>query len=83
MSLQVRATSRAVKEIGRLPVDVRRRVESAIDSLSDAPFRGVQLKGGRRVRRLRVGAYRILYHVDDQVVSVVRVDHRSRVYRDV
>ena len=52
-----------------------------MDSLSENPFRGRQLAGSDRIRRVRVGGYRILYHVSDEAISVVRVDHRSRVYR--
>ena len=63
------------------PKVARRRVESAIDSLSEQPLQGQQLSGGGGVRRLRVGDYRILYVVGEDVISIVRVDHRGRAYR--
>lgn len=39
-----------------------------------------ELKGYHSARR---GAYRVLYRIDDtqQVVHIVRIDHRSDVYR--
>ena len=39
--------------------------------------------GSRGLRRLRVGAYRVIYHVDDaqQVATIARVWHRRDVYR--
>lgn len=45
---------------------------------------GVELvKGPERHLRIRVGDYRVVYglHVDVLVVLIVRVEHRSTVYR--
>jgi len=41
------------------------------------------LSGPDRIWRLRVGDYRILYRVDDDVVRVlvIRIRHRSDAYR--
>jgi len=42
-----------------------------------------KLAGGSERYRLRQGAYRILYSVDDEarVVEVVKIGHRREVYR--
>ena len=81
MSLPIRATRRVAREIGRLPANVRRRVEAAVDDLSEEPYQGRLLAGSDGIRRVRVGDYRILYHVGDDTVSIIRVEHRSSVYR--
>lgn len=52
-----------------------------MDSLPEQPYRGRLLTGSDRIRRLRVGDYRILYHVGNEAISIVRVAHRSSVYR--
>jgi len=52
-----------------------------VDSLSDEPYRGRLLAGSDRIRRLRVGDCRVLYHVGDETISIVRIEHRSGVYR--
>jgi mRNA interferase RelE/StbE len=41
-----------------------------------------KLKGGDREWRIRVGAYRIVYEVDDadKTVDVTRIAHRREVY---
>jgi mRNA interferase RelE/StbE len=41
-----------------------------------------KLKGGDREWRIRIGAYRIVYEVDDaeKTVDVTRIAHRREVY---
>ncbi len=74
----------AEKEIGKLPEAVRRRVVKTIASLADAPRpHGSQKLAGDDKYRIREGDYRIVYTVADEIVTVtvVRVAHRSDVYR--
>ncbi len=52
-----------------------------MDDLSEEPYQGRLLAGSDGIRRVRVGDYRILYHVGDDTVSIIRVEHRSSVYR--
>ncbi len=83
MSYTLSILPRAVKELKRLPPDVRRRVVDRIGALVDDP-RPPQCRKltGRDGYRLRVGAYRVLYDVDDASESIVvlHVGHRSNVY---
>jgi len=60
------------------------RIVTAIDRLAENPFLGNALKGELRgLRRLRVGDYRVVYELRDDmlVVLVVRVAHRREAYR--
>ena len=74
----------AQKDIKRLDRPVRVRVIDAIELLVADPYRqGVrQLDSG--IFRYRVGHYRIIYNVDNDTVTVrvVRVRHRSEVYKE-
>ena len=47
------------------------------------PRASKQLVSRGRERRLRVGAYRVLYEVDDEasIVRVFRIRHRREAYR--
>lgn len=84
MSYSVRIKRSAARELARIPQPTRTRLARAIDGLGERPLAGVALKGGMRgLRRLRVGAYRIVYELldDELVVLVVRVAHRAGVYR--
>ena len=83
-SISIRWDRRAVREARTLPRDARRRVYRAVHSLSERPLEGLPLSGEwKGLRRLRVGAYRVIYAFDGRelLVSVIRVGHRRQVYR--
>ncbi|MDZ7577432.1 MAG: type II toxin-antitoxin system RelE/ParE family toxin [Candidatus Nanopelagicales bacterium] len=73
----------AARDLRKLDSDVRRRVQGAIALLANDPrppsARRLQSRPGLRVR---VGDYRIIYTVTDDVLLVVAVTlgHRSDVY---
>jgi mRNA interferase RelE/StbE len=73
----------AVRALRKLDPPVARRIQGAIALLADDPrppaARALQ---GRPGLRVRVGDYRIIYTVDDDVllVVVVTVGHRRDVY---
>jgi mRNA interferase RelE/StbE len=81
----VTVSDRAAREIEDLPVAISRRVFAALEALEKNPRpSGVKkLKGARALWRVRVGAYRIVYAIDDRAgrVDVIRVRHRSVVYQ--
>jgi mRNA interferase RelE/StbE len=82
----VRLRASAVREIEHIePKKVRRQVVRRIGALADDPRPpGCEKLSGQSDRyRVRQGAYRIVYSVEDLVlvVYVVKVGHRSSVYR--
>ncbi len=84
MSFSIRIKGSAAKELGRIAKPDRARIVAAIDRLAETPYLGSTLKGELRgLRRLRVGDWRVLYEVQDDVlvVLVVRVAHRREAYR--
>ena len=75
----------AVREIeGIAEKKQRQQIVAKIDALSDdpRPF-GCEKLTGREQYRVRQGAYRIVYAIEDDrlVVDAVKVGHRSGVYR--
>jgi mRNA interferase RelE/StbE len=75
----------AVRDLKAIPERERKRIKTRIDALAENPRpHGVKaLQGGEGYLRLRVGDYRIIYTVLDQVllVVVIRVGNRREVYR--
>jgi len=85
---EVRLARRAVRSLEDLQRRDQQRIRAAIDLLAENPRPPscVALQGEVGVYRVRVGDYRIVYEVLDQVlvvqvVQVVRVGHRREVYR--
>jgi len=84
IEVRIRWDRRAVKEVAALPLKERARVVDAVESLRVNPRRGSLMSAEwKGFRRLRVGPYRVVYAFDgvELLVSVVRVGHRSEVYR--
>jgi mRNA interferase RelE/StbE len=75
----------AVREIEAIPLKkVRQRIVRRIQALSEDPRPiGCEKLTGHDRYRLRQGNYRVVYAIEDQalVVFVVKVGHRSSVYR--
>jgi mRNA interferase RelE/StbE len=74
----------AAREIEALPLRERRQIVERIGRLADDPRpRGCEkLAGGERYR-VRQGDYRIVYTIEDALLTiwVVKVGHRRDVYR--
>jgi len=85
MPYRIEFTSAAARDISKLTEDVQQRLIAKIDALAHEPRPiGVQKLQGRTNRyRIRVGDYRIIYEIQDQilVVLIVRIGHRREVYR--
>ena len=73
----------AIRVLRKLDPQVRRRVQGAIALLAQDPRPpGARALQGRPGLRVRVGDYRIVYTVEDDVllVLVVRLGHRRDIY---
>ena len=75
----------ALRDLKGLPNPIRTRVDEHIRALAGNPRpQGVEkLSGSDYSYRIRVGDYRILYEVHDEVlhILVVKIGHRREVYR--
>jgi mRNA interferase RelE/StbE len=75
----------AARAIRKLDRDVQRLVVARLERLAENPRPpgSKKLEGAEDLHRVRVGDHRIVYRIEDDVllVLVVRVAHRSDVYR--
>jgi mRNA interferase RelE/StbE len=82
---QIRILREPEKFLERVPDNIRRRIEKAIDVLADEPRpAGVRkLKGFERLYRIRVGDWQVVYEIRDKilVIVIVEVGTRGDVYR--
>ncbi len=82
---EIRIAPSAARSLRGLDRPIQRRIAAAIDGLAAEPRpSGVRkLVGAEDLWRIRVGDYRIVYAIGDDrlVVLVVRIGHRSDVYR--
>ena len=86
MAYRLRITGRANKELRNLPTYVRQRIRAATSDLArdPRPYGHKKLRG-RTDYAIRVGRYRVVYDMDDdvQIVTILRVGHRRDAYRNL
>ncbi|QMS90723.1 type II toxin-antitoxin system RelE/ParE family toxin [Nostoc edaphicum CCNP1411] len=86
MSYEVKFSRGAKKQFRKLPIDVQQRIQTKINDLAIEPRpNGVKkLQGDDNSYRVRVGDYRVVYEIGDDVliVTVIKVGHRSEIYKD-
>lgn len=84
MAHSIAFSAHAAKEFRKLPQVVRRRLRPHIRALAQNPRPpGVKkLQGEKNTYRIRVGGFRILYEIHDNIlrVMVVSVADRKDVY---
>ena len=85
MEYQIQIKKSAIKELSKLPKPTATRISRVIDGLKKNlyPKGYKKLKGSDNNYRVRVGDYRILYSVYDDVliIEVVKIAHRKDVYK--
>ncbi|MFO0965987.1 MAG: type II toxin-antitoxin system RelE/ParE family toxin [Gemmataceae bacterium] len=74
----------ARKDLESLPATLQDRLLRAIEKLGTNPHPpgSLKLKGSESSYRIRVGSYRVIYEIEDDIVVVliVRVRHRREAY---
>lgn len=83
-SYSVEIKRSAAKGLKALPARARQRIRTAIFCLADdpRPYGHKTLDSAKKLYRIRVGSYRVIYQVHDGalVVLVVRLGDRRDVY---
>jgi mRNA interferase RelE/StbE len=85
MPYEIGFSSRAAKDYDALTPDMRQRVDQKLDYLRVSP-RGhdtKKLQGGNNLYRTRVGAYRIIYEINDAMllVWILRIGKQDSIYK--
>jgi mRNA interferase RelE/StbE len=85
MSYQVEITPAAQRNIKKLPKNIQQQIIEKLENLSlePRPMGVVKLAAEEDLYRLRMGNYRIIYRIQDPVLSIVitKIGHRKDVYR--
>ncbi|WP_026736327.1 type II toxin-antitoxin system RelE family toxin [Fischerella sp. PCC 9605] len=86
MSYKVEISKSASKQLKKLSSELQERIQAKIDDLALEPRpSGVKkLKNRENGYRIRIGDYRVIYDIFDDVllIIVIEIGHRSKVYKD-
>jgi mRNA interferase RelE/StbE len=87
MAYTVFLTKAAAKDLAALPKKTLQQIDRIIQSLADnpRPQGAIKPQGADDLYRIRRGAFRIIYKIENQalIVTVVRVGNRRDIYRDI
>jgi mRNA interferase RelE/StbE len=87
MAYEIRLKPSVARALGRLPADIRSRVGARLDALAGTPRPPgcEKLSGADDLYRIRVGDYRVVYQLTDDIrqLLVVAIGHRRDVYRNL
>ena len=82
---RVEFTSAAARQVRKLPREHRARVQARVRELASEPrpTGAIKLAGETAAWRVRIGDYRVIYDIFDDVlvVTVLAVGHRRDAYR--
>lgn len=85
MKYRIEFKRSAAKVLKKIPKRDRKRIRDKIDSLSESlPEPNItKMKGDNPFHRIRVGDYRIIYEIQDEIllILVLKIGHRKDIYR--
>ena len=87
MKYRIKVQRSAAKALKKIPKPDRKRISKKIDSLAEklpSPD-STKMKGNNPFHKVRVGDYRIVYEIQDDVlvILIVKVGHRKDIYRNL
>lgn len=87
MSYQIEVKRSAAKSLKKIPKADRVRIVEKIDSFTEnlPNPETTKIEGNNPFHRVRVGDYRIVYEIQDDVlvVLIVKIGHRKDIYRNL
>ena len=87
MSYRIEIKRSAAKALKKIPKANRKRIVEKIDSLAESPPNPdtTKMKGDNPFHKVRVGDYRIVYEIQEDVlvILVIKIGHRKDIYRNL
>ena len=87
MSYRIEIKRSAAKALKKIPKANRKRIVDKIDSFAESPPNPdtTKMKGNNPFHKVRVGDYRIVYEIQEDVfvILVVKIGHRKDIYRNL
>lgn len=84
MPYQVVLSNAATKQLRKLPIQIAQRIQAQLFELENDPRpTGCKKLVGVEAWRIRIGDYRVIYEIYDNVliISVIEIGHRKEIYK--
>lgn len=83
MKYRLTYTQRAARDIRRLQSSIKERVGKTLQRYAEDPMKYAEKLSDARLGtyRFRIGAYRIIFDLEEDEIVILRVGHRSEIYK--
>ena len=85
MSYRIEVKRSAAKALQKIPKADQKKIAGKIDSLAQDPPNPdiTKMKGNNPFHKIRVGDYRVIYEIQEEVliILIVKIGHRKDVYK--
>jgi len=82
---KIKFKASVLKDIRKIPQVFLEKIEVTIAELSKTPLpdRVRKIQGYDKFYRLRVGMYRVVYSIEDEIkiITIIKIGHRKEVYQ--
>ena len=87
MNYRIEVKKSAAKTLKKIPNADRKRIVHKIDSLAEnlPDSDTTKMKGSNPFHKVRIGNYRIVYEIQDEIllILIVKIGHRKDIYRNL
>ncbi|RLG40383.1 MAG: hypothetical protein DRO05_06440 [Thermoproteota archaeon] len=77
------ATESFLKDLERVPKEVKRRIKQRIQEIREDPFREERVREYKNVFKTRIGDYRLAYRVEEDSIILIIVEKRGKIYEEL
>ena len=83
MTYQLIFTNRAVKDIEKLDGETKKRIGEKLKEYAKDPIKNAKKLSDPRIGtyRFRIGEYRVIFDLDGNIIVVLRIGHRKKIYK--
>jgi mRNA interferase RelE/StbE len=81
MIYEIKFEKRAFQELNKLNQIISRRILKSIKELEES-FQNKDIKRlkGQDNYRLRIGDYRVIFYIDNNLIKILKIGHRKNIY---
>ncbi len=85
MPYEIIFSRQAEKFINHLGDKEKERFREVFEKLSENPYSYPykKIRGKVRMYRIRIGMYRVLYHIEAHTIIVIKIDTREKSYKNL
>jgi len=72
----------AIRDLNKLNKIIAKRIFTKVSELKTNPYsKNIKRLRGENSFRLRIGDYRVLFEIDKEIITILKIGHRKNIYK--